>query len=58
MNDVDDDEISMFEHMDMSPREVAARFRVSVELVRDILQRDLAEVLRPHLPSVHTYPRP
>jgi len=36
----------MFDHLDMSPREVAKHFHTSLEHVHDILQRDLKEVLR------------
>ena len=36
----------MFANMRMSPREVAKHFNVPVERVRDILTRDLNEVMR------------
>lgn len=36
----------MFDHMNMSPREVAKHFNLPVERVHDILTRDLNEVMR------------
>ena len=36
----------MFTNMVMSPREVAEHFNIPVERVRDILARDLAEVMK------------
>ena len=36
----------MFDHLNMSPREVAKHFNISVERVHDILTRDLNEVMR------------
>jgi hypothetical protein len=47
-NSIDDEDILnfMLANMHLSPRECAAHFGIPFERVRDILQRDLAEVMR------------